>query len=168
MSESASGPGGTLVETLTGDVGLAGRPAKSLASECSDVDALVEYLRTGNQPSEIDGVGNTSSNRLWDWFKDEYPEAYRERLENDEAYCTSFTTDHEIPEEEQAPETFYFAFICPRDHCEEKNPLKGSPLGFRNRPFKCEACNWVSCLEGEALESFFDNLSREEKQEVEA
>jgi hypothetical protein len=66
---------------------------------------------------------------------------------DDTAYCTDFELDHETPMDS----AFLWAFICPR--CEGTNPLKGDPAGFKNRPFRCVECNWVSLLDAEAIEA---------------
>lgn len=137
---------------LVDEVGLSKRPANALAESCNGKDDLVAYLRNNHKPSNIDGVGSRSSQRVWSWFKDEHPGANRERLEKAEEYCTEFTTDHEIPETPNPDTGFQFAFVCPR--CDEKNALVGDPRGFRNKPFMCENCRYVPLLHSQYLEEF--------------
>ncbi len=76
--------------------------------------------------------------------------------DDDEEYCTEFTTDHGLPEV-PSPTGFRWAFICPR--CGEKNGLEGDPEGFKNKPFRCTDCNWVSLLVAEAIEEFEQSLT---------
>jgi predicted RNA-binding Zn-ribbon protein involved in translation (DUF1610 family) len=67
--------------------------------------------------------------------------------------CTEFTTDTGLDDDQKEDGAFYFAFVCPRDGCGEKNPLKGDPRKF-NKPFRCTECNYVPLLDGDALEAF--------------
>jgi len=152
MSESKHDSGSGFRNFLTEEVGLSGRPASALAEEIGSQDDLVEFLRENNKVSDVSGVGSRSGNRIWDWFKDERPEANRERLEQAEEYCTEFTTDHERPEDAEDTDGFPFAFVCPR--CDEENPLKGDPREFKNRPFACVNCRWVPLLVAGTLEEF--------------
>ena len=74
--------------------------------------------------------------------------------EADPAYCTEFTTDHGLDDDQMQDDEFYFGFVCSGEDCGEVNSLKGDPLAFRDKPFKCEHCGWVSLLVGESLEAF--------------
>jgi hypothetical protein len=64
--------------------------------------------------------------------------------------CETFTTDHGLT---TAPaDAVAFAFICPK--CETSNPLKGDPVAFRNRFFRCMGCTHVIRLDATALDQF--------------
>lgn len=137
----------------------AGRQASAVEAAWDSEDALVAFLVAANKPSAKDGIGSATGNRIFDWFEREHPDADRERKENDEAVCTAFTTDHELPDYEIEAGTIYFAFVCPR--CGRTNPLEGDPLGFGDRPFQCVRCQWVSLLDADALERFAETLQEE-------
>lgn len=140
------------LDDLLDDLDVAGRPGSALTDAYETVEDLLTAYEKGAGITEIRGVGRRTSRKVTDWIEDEHPDIARRRYENGEGYCIEFTTDHGLPEERIEEDTFYFAFVCPR--CEETNPLKGDPTGFKNRPFRCERCQWVSLLVGEFLEEF--------------
>ncbi|WP_135822989.1 helix-hairpin-helix domain-containing protein [Halostella litorea] len=139
-------------DTLTDTLGLRDREASAVEVAYPSVDSLVDALREGADLSTVDGVGDQTRTRLMQWFQDEHHDAYRERLQNDEGICLTFTTDHGLDESALDDGKFYWAFVCPR--CEATNPLVGNPAKFKNRPYKCETCAWVPLLEGEAIDAF--------------
>jgi len=139
----------------TDEMNVTGRPADRLHEEFETESELIEFLKDGSKVSEFSGIGSTTSNRVFDWFETEYSEANRERIENDEAYCTEYYDQ----DERNADGEYLWGFICPR--CESENPLKGNPEDFRNRPFGCTTCNWVSCLHADAVERFIESVDRD-------
>jgi len=151
---------------LTDDLNIATRPAAALADHFETESDLVEAFRDDADFDEIDGVGRRTSQKLWDYLESEYPEVDRERIEASEAYCTEYTTDHELPADAIEDGVTYFAFVCPR--CSNTNPLEGEPEGFENRPFACTTCNWVSLLEKESLREFADGELSDAEPEVPA
>lgn len=132
---------------------ITGRPLSALGDAFESENGLVTYLTDANKASEIDGVGGRTARRLMDWFEDEYPEQYRERLQADEAVATEFTVTEGLVTED-GEEEFHFAFGCPR--CGATNLLRGLPMKFANRPFRCESCGWVSRLDATFLGEFAD------------
>jgi len=151
---SASSPDSDWETTLRDDLGLRDRETTAVLDAWPDEDAIVTYLVNGGDLTEKPGVGNQTSSRLWRWFENTHPEKDQERRDRDEAYCRTFTTEHGIDADTLEEDTFYFAFICPR--CDATNPLVGDPAGFGNRPYRCENCNWVPLLDGDAIDSFRD------------
>lgn len=145
----------TFKTLLTDGLNIATQPAAALADHFEDEPALVDAFRDDADFDDIDGVGRRTSQKLWDYLESEYPEVNRERIEQSEAYCTEYTTDHELPDETLEDGVTYFAFVCPR--CSNTNPLEGEPDGFENRPFACTTCNWVSLLEKESLRAFAED-----------
>ena len=139
------------LEPALEDTRVGGRELNALEDEYPTEDALVESLRNGDDPSDLSGVGGTTHNRLIDWLQEAHNEAWRERHENDEAYCTEFVA-REASDIEDID--FDFAFVCPR--CGKGNPLEGDPAGFRNRPFACQRCHWVSLLTAEFIDDFVE------------
>lgn len=73
---------------------------------------------------------------------------------DDEGICTEFTTEHGVSDKAH-PEKFYFAFICPE--CGGTNPLMGDPRDFKNLPYRCMDCNWVSLLLDDAIDKFVES-----------
>ncbi|ELY85338.1 hypothetical protein [Natrinema gari] len=53
---------------------------------------------------------------------------------------------------EDADDDVNFAFVCPQ--CDNKNPLRGDPEGFANKPFACLECEYSSLLPSEAILEF--------------
>lgn len=136
-------------------MGVTNQPAQKLADEFDSEDGLIEYLTDGHSLTDISGVGEKSANLVREWYKREYPEKERERKENDEAYCTEYTTDHGLSDDElEEIDVVVWAWLCPR--CSEKNPMKGDPDEFGNRPFECVNCSWVPLLDRESLMEFAD------------
>lgn len=75
--------------------------------------------------------------------------------ETDEGYCTEYRERQDLMAEVD-DDDFRFAFVCPR--CDHENPLRGDPLAFKSKPFRCVDCNWVSLLVGDAIEEFAASL----------
>jgi len=78
---------------------------------------------------------------------------------NDTSIATRFTTDHGIDDPDD--DAFYFAFICPQ--CDEKNPMKGQPASFGNKPFACSECGYLSLLPAEAIVEFEDTTENDKE-----
>lgn len=152
VSDTESESGG-LDEALN-DTLIGGREANALAAEYPDESALVSGFREGDDLADLSGVGGTTANRVFRWAKENHPEAWRARLENDEAYCTEFRSEVDLLDDERDPDGNCFAFVCPR--CNRENPLKGDPGDFRNRAFTCIRCRWVCCLAAEFIDEFAD------------
>jgi len=151
---SATEQGITMVEKFE-ERGMRTQEAEALASEFSTEEEIVEYLVADNTLTDIPGVGNRTSDRIWSWFKENFTEKNQERMERSEAYCMEYQVDTP-PEEATDLEKgkFYFSFICPR--CDTENPMKGDPQEFANRPYCCINCRWVPLLEGGAIERFLE------------
>jgi len=81
--------------------------------------------------------------------------------DDDEAYCTEFTTDHESLKSHHRLDSCGPSFALA---VASKNGLEGEPEDFKNRPFRCTSCNWVSLLVAEAIEEFEQSLDRTEKE----
>lgn len=139
----------------TDSLPVGGRAASNLEDEYSSVDGLITAYREAEDITDVSYVGSSTMRDLKEFIHDRDPEAERVRNENDEAVCTEYTTDHGLEDTEE--DTFYFAFICPR--CDSKNPLEGEPGGFKNKPFGCTSCGWVSLLEASALERFAEGVN---------
>lgn len=131
---------------------IGSRQASALREEFDSLDSLLESFREAEDLTEIDGVGTRTARSVTEYIQSEHPDLVDERHEKDQGICTEFTVDHGLVEDELAGDAFYWAFICPR--CETTNPLKGDPNGFKNRPFKCESCRWVSLLHGADVDAF--------------
>lgn len=147
MSESSE------VETAEGwthDLPISGRAASTLEDAYDSEEDLIEAYRQADDIIDVPQIGQQRMQDIREHILAVDPDAKRARKENDEAICTEFTQDHGI--EDPDPDTFYFAFICPR--CGAKNPCHGDPEGFGGRPFRCEDCNWVSLLDGESIAAF--------------
>lgn len=139
------------------EIGVSKQPAKALADYFDSEEAVVEFLTEDKSLTDISGVGEASASQLWNWYQAEYPEKDLERREQSEAYCTEYTIDHGLDQEQLDPEhDIHWAWLCPR--CGSKNPMKGDPDGFKGRPFACVNCRWVPLLDGEALAEFRDGL----------
>lgn len=134
---------------------VGGRAATNLEDEYESVDDLITAYREAEDITDVSYVGSATMRDLREFIHNRDPEAERVRNENDEAVCTEYTTDHGLDDTEEG--TFYFAFVCPR--CGSKNPLRGEPRGFKNKPFGCTSCNWVSLLEASALERFAEEVN---------
>lgn len=155
MSDSA-GATSQAVDRFT-EMDVSTQPAKALADHFDSEEEVVNFLVEDKSLNDISGVGERSANHVWDWFKTEYPEKDRERRERSEAYCMEYTADYGLDDDQLDPEyDIFWAWICPR--CGSKNPMKGDPEGFRNRPFACTSCQWVPLLDGDALGEFRDEL----------
>lgn len=139
-------------EAWTETVGITGRPADALRDVYDSLEELLEDYRAAADIGDHPGVGDRTTPKIHSYVEDEHPDVRRERDENDEGVCTEFTTNHDLDAEDLDPEAFYWAFVCPR--CEHPNPLKGDPDDFRNRPFACTTCRWVSLLEGDRVAEF--------------
>jgi len=152
MSQTAenSGEGSGWTDNLS----ISSRAAANLEEEYGSADELITAFRAAEDISDVPQVGSVTMRKLRDFIAERDPEANHVRHENDEAICTEFTTDHGLEDTED--DVFYFAFICPR--CDAKNPLKGDPRGFKNRPFGCTTCRWVSALESDAIERFVNSI----------
>lgn len=137
----------------TAELPVDGRAASNLGTEYESIDDLIAAYRDAEKISDVDQVGSVTMNQIREFIHDRDPDAERARKENDEGVCTAFTTDHGLDDTED--DGFYFAFICPK--CETRNPLTGSPDGFKNRPYACESCRWVSLLDADALDRFAED-----------
>ncbi|WP_254810668.1 hypothetical protein [Natronosalvus amylolyticus] len=159
MSEHTDSDTGFLT-TLSEEIGVAKRPANALVEEYPTRESVLETFLADDRFDHVSGVGNRTTGKLWDWLTETYPEKNRERIENSEAYCTEFTTDHGLEESEKHdPEMFYWAWICPRDG--HKNVMKGDPRDFADRPFACVQCRWVPLLDRESLLEWFESENLE-------
>lgn len=143
----------TLVETFE-KMGMRTREATALENEFDSTDEIVEFLVADNKLSDISGVGRKTASRLWSWFKEEYPDRNRERIEASEAYCTEYINQNQ---DDSESDKFRFAFVCPR--CNSENPLRGDPMDFANRPYDCTTCRWVPLLDKTAIETFVETTS---------
>lgn len=138
----------------TDELPVSGRAADSLDDEYDSVDELMDAYRQATNLTDFAHIGQETARDLREFIHDRDPDAERARNENDEGVCTEFTTDHGLDKPDS--DVFCFAFICPR--CDAKNPLKGDPSNFKNKPFHCEDCSWVSLLEANALNKFADSV----------
>ncbi|WP_139327072.1 hypothetical protein [Natronorubrum daqingense] len=144
------------------DMGVSSRPAEKLAEKFETESHLVDYIVNDGKLTDFSGVGDRSASHVRTWFVTEYPEKERERKQHSESYCTEFTTDHGIPEDEKKePSEPYWAWICPR--CSNKNPMYGHPNGFKNRPYACTTCRWVSALDAESIDEWLENCTLQPK-----
>jgi hypothetical protein len=91
MSVEAASEG--LSETLE-SVGVTGRQQTRLLERYENEDALVDAFRDGADFTDHDGIGKTTSTRLHAYLEDEYPDAHRTRIENNEGICTTFSKTH--------------------------------------------------------------------------
>jgi predicted RNA-binding Zn-ribbon protein involved in translation (DUF1610 family) len=151
----------SLSESLE-SAGITGVQQTRMLERYEDEDALVDAFRSGVDFTDHDGIGKTTSTRLHAYLEDEYPDAHRTRIENNEGICTTFTTDHGL--EDPPEDAFVWAYVCPR--CGSTNPLKGDPSGFGGRPFACDDCRWVSLLYGEDVQAFRDEYYSETEAEA--
>jgi NAD-dependent DNA ligase len=143
------------------DIGVGSRPAKKLAQEFDTEDELVEFIVDGGELDEFSGVGEQSAFEVRTWFSAEYPEKEREMKERDEAYCTEYTLDHGLNEDQVADaDGPVWAWICSR--CDHNNPMEGDPDGFADRPYACVNCRWVPLLDSEALGEFAEEELEDE------
>lgn len=131
-----------------------GAKTENLKTEYGSVDDLAEAFRQGADFTDVPGVGRRTRDKIHRYITEHYPEAEKERRENDEGICTEFTTDHGIEDPEE--DVFYWSWFCPR--CGGKNPMKGDVSGFRNRPYRCTSCSWVALLPKEELDEFADEV----------
>lgn len=139
----------------TDELPVSGRAASNLADEYDSVDDLITAYREADDITDISYIGSSTMRDLREFIQERDPDAERVRNENDEAVCTEFTTDYEPDDADE--DAFYFAFICPR--CGHENPLKGEPEAFKNKPFGCRGCSWVSLLESDALGRFAEEVT---------
>lgn len=128
-----------------------GRAASNLAEEYERMDYLLVDYRAAADLTDIPYVGKERMKQLHEFINDIDPDARHIRKENDMGICVSFTDDPDL-DLELAEEDADFGFVCPR--CGEENALKGEPSAFKNKPFRCESCAWVSLLDGPALDEF--------------
>lgn len=154
MAQSQANGGQTTISQALESTQIGEKQIDSLGKQYPTEAALVSGFREGDNLGEISGIGGITVNRVFGWMQESHNGAWRERLENSEAYCTEFKSEVDIPEEKREDNTTYFTFVCPR--CSSGNPLKGDPSGFRNRPFACLNCKWVSCLLAEYLDDFIE------------
>jgi len=136
----------------TDKMGVTGQPETTLKQEFENKQELIDYLVDCNKVSDISGIGSKTSNRVFDWLKEEHPEENRQRLVNDPAYCTEYHTNGETTEDGE----LIWSFTCPR--CGEENEMIGNPKQFRNRPIRCNECNWVSCFHAIFLNEFIVSI----------
>jgi hypothetical protein len=152
-TDSASDQGewrATLVDELNTTPPQTGAVIEAWPTEQAFIDAMADDVTL----SDATGVGSQTASRLSDWFAEEYPERDRERREQSERFCTTYTTDHGLDADSLDAETFYWAFVCPR--CETKNPCHGDPDGFAGQAYACGKCRWVPLLDAEAVREFRD------------
>lgn len=135
-------------QSWTDELPVSGRAETNLRAEYDSFDDLLNGFRNADDISDIDYIGSKTMGDLRKYITDHDPDAERARKENDTSICTEFTEDVETDGDAT------FAFVCPK--CGEKNPLKGEPTGFKNKPFACIKCNWVSLLDADALKTFDD------------
>jgi len=159
-------PVGEFRTLLTEEIGCATRPANALLEEHPTLESALEVFVDDGRFGDIPGVGRRTTSRLFEWLIDTYPEKNRTRKANSEAYCTTFTTDHEYPTERMDdPDRFHWAWICPRDG--HKNVMVGDPRESANRPYACVNCRWVPLLDREALLEWIDTEGLEDQLESE-
>ena len=139
-------------EYWTDALPIGGRAASNLRDEYEGVDELIAAYREAEDITEVPQVGSATMRDLKEFMHERDPEAERANKENDEAICTEFTTDHGLDDTDT--KSSCFAFLCPR--CGAKNALEGEPSEFKNKPFGCTGCGWVSLLEADALERFVE------------
>lgn len=140
--------------TLVDELNITPPQTGAVTSAWPNEQAFVEAMADDATLSDADGVGSQTATRLSNWFAEQYPERDRERRENAERFCMTYTTDHGLDDETLDAEKFYWAFVCPR--CKNVQPLVGDPNGFAGRPFRCESCMWVPLLDAEAVREFRD------------
>jgi len=140
--------------TLVDELNITPPQTSAVLSAWPTEQAFVDALSQDATLTDADGVGSQTAQRLSNWFGKQYPDRDRERRENAERFCMTYTTDHGLDADSLDAETFYWAFVCPR--CGEKNPCHGDPGGFAGRPYACEKCRWVPLLDAEAVREFRD------------
>lgn len=147
-------------EKWTDELPITSRAATNIAKEYDSAEDLIEAYREAEDITEISFVGSATMDDLREFIHERDPEAEQVRKKNDESICTEFTTDHGLDEDLVESGEHYFAFICPR--CGEKNPLHGTPDGFGDRPYACVSCQWVSLLDGDAMDDWMEDVDLEE------
>lgn len=126
---------------------LSGRPVARLQERFDSESELVDFLETGNSPSDIDGVGGRTANKLMHWFGEEHPDAHHRMREGDDSVFTEFETDEgSCGTENEDGEPIWGAY-CPQEDCDHLNLFKGNPDEFAGRVFHCQNCNWVSLMD---------------------
>lgn len=155
MTTEESQPETPLTEVLD-ECNIASQPADALRDRFGTESELVAFLTDDRALSEIECVGMQTAAAIGDWFTDEHPDKHRQQMIGSEAYCTDFTLS-EQPDKSgpQDIDNLQWAFICPR--CENKTQLQGHPDGFKDRPYRCSTCNWISLL----CSSFIDEFAQE-------
>lgn len=128
-----------------------GQQSSAVTRAWDSEDELVEFIADGRKPSEKEGIGGATFDKIFGWIEETHPDAYRSFYENNEAYATEFVASEASDIEDIE---FDFAFVCPR--CGKGNPLEGDPADFKNRPFACVRCRWVSCLLGESITEYME------------
>lgn len=140
------------MDFLTQELDVAQRPAQSLLEEFSSRDELIEFLTADRDLTDIDGVGDRTSRKVFSWYQEEYPDKNRQRRRESDSYCTEYTSDVELDDTEKP----LWAWICPR--CAEKNRMNAYPSECANRPYACVKCRWISLLCREPMEPLIEEL----------
>lgn len=137
---------------------IAPQPADALRERFGSESELVAFLTKDRTLSEIEGVGMQTAGAIGEWFTDEHPDKHRQQMIDSEAYCTEFTLS-EQPDKSgpQDIDDLRWAFICPR--CENETQLQGHPDGFKDRPYRCSTCNWVSLLYASFIDEFLQECN---------
>jgi hypothetical protein len=138
-------------ETIENEIGATGAQLSSITDHWENESDLLDYLSSGNKPGDKSGIGNATSNSIYDWAKNHRPETYREFTHSNEAYCTEFIPRNEFEYDGDA-DGFVFGAICPR--CGNITPMVGQPTGFAKMPYGCLSCRWASFYTEWALEAF--------------
>lgn len=135
----------------TESINVSGKQADRLIEEFPTESELVDYLKNGGDITDFSGLGGTTARRVRNWFEDEHPKAHRARIESDWSIVTEF-----YQQDTQDHEEYLWGFICPR--CDNQNPLKGDPSGFRGRVFACTTCYWKVLLHADPLDEFIERV----------
>ena len=133
-------------------LGIRPRESPAVAEAFETVGDLVEFYRSGKDLTNITGIGSKTASNLSEWVQETFPAAHRARYGDDPTVCIQFTSEHGVDPEKQAPDAYYFAFICPR--CDARNSLQDDPALFKDRRYRCPRCNWTVLLDATALETF--------------
>lgn len=107
--------------------GIRKQEAQALANEFNSLDEIVDFLEDVGNLSDLEGIGQTTSSRVFNWFKHNHEESLR-RHKQDTGIATEFLTANELKYEPNDDEEFVWGYICPR--CDSENPMIGDPAEF--------------------------------------
>lgn len=125
---------------------LHGSPVGVLEDRFDSSQELLNFISTGNLPSEVEGVGKKTSRKLMWWVEDEHEDVLHDYREADESVFTEFETEKDACGSTSAEGEPVWGAYCPQEECGHLNLFEGDPDGFAGRPYSCQNCNWVSLM----------------------